>query len=71
MINIIQVQQLAQQTGEESVLLTASLEEGTLTQLGSEFGKVFLEGHDEIKSQFLGFCLKSNKSDNLSRYLSV
>lgn len=55
------VQQLAQQTGEESVLLTASLEEGTLTQLGSEFGKVFLEGHDEIKSQFLGFCLKRNQ----------
>ncbi|XP_060559255.1 zinc finger and BTB domain-containing protein 14-like [Ruditapes philippinarum] len=55
------VNQLAQQTGEESVLITASLEEGTLTQLGSEFGKTFLEGHDEIKSQFLGFCLKRNQ----------
>ncbi|XP_053387472.1 neurotrophin receptor-interacting factor homolog [Mercenaria mercenaria] len=55
------VLQLAQQTGEESVLITASLEEGTLSQLGSEFGKTFLEGHDEIKSQFLGFCLKRNQ----------
>lgn len=52
------VEQLSQQTGEESVLITASLEEGSLSYLGSEFGKVFLEGHDEFKSQFLGFCLK-------------
>lgn len=52
------VEQLAQQTGEESVLITASLEEGSLSYLGSEFGKVFLEGHDDFKSQFLGFCLK-------------
>lgn len=52
------VHQLADETGEESVLITASIEEGTLSQLGSEYGKVFLQGHEEIKSQFLGFCLK-------------
>ena len=56
---IPQVEQLAEYTGEESVLLTASVSDGSLTHLGSESGKVFLEDHDDIKSQFLGFCLKS------------
>ena len=53
-----QVDQLSDQTGEESVILTASVSDGTLSHLGTESGKVFLEGHEEIKSQFLGFCLK-------------
>ena len=55
----IQVEQLAEYTGEESILLTASVSDGSLSHLGSESGKVFLEDHDDIKSQFLGFCLKS------------
>ena len=55
----IKVQQLADQTGEESLLLTASLSEGSLSHLGSESGTVFLEDHEDIKSQFLRFCLKS------------
>lgn len=54
------VQQLADQIGEESVILTASVEDGTLSHLGSESGKDFLEGHEDIKSQFLGFCLKKH-----------
>ena len=55
----IQVEQLSHQTGEESVLLTASISDGTLSHLGSESGKVFLEKNDDFKSQFLGFCIKS------------
>ena len=64
----LQVQQLADQTGEESVILTASLSDGTLSHLGSESGKVFLEGHEDIKSQFLGFCLKSKLPFALDRH---
>ena len=54
-----QVQQLSDQVGEEAVLLTASVSDGSFSHLGSESGKVFVEDHDEIKSQFLGHCLKS------------
>ena len=54
-----QVEQLSETTGEESIILTASVSDGTLSHLGSESGKSFLDGHDEIKSQFLGFVLKS------------
>ena len=56
---MFQVEQLASHTGEESVILTASVAEGTLSHLGSDSGKVFLETNDDIKTQFLGFCLKS------------
>lgn len=52
------VEQLATTTDEESVILTASVADGTLSHLGSDSGKVFLEDHEDIKSQFLGFCLK-------------
>ena len=58
LLRLLQVEQLADHTGEESVLLTANVSDGSLMHLGSESGKVFLEDHDEIKSQFLGFCLK-------------
>ena len=54
-----QVEQLAEETGEESILLTASVTDGSLSHLGSESGKDFLDNHDDIKSQFLGFCLTS------------
>ena len=40
------------------MILTASVSDGTLCHLGSDSGKVFLEDHEDIKSQFLGFCLK-------------
>ena len=56
---LLQIEQLSDQTGEESIILTASINEGTLSHLGSNMGKGFFEGRDEIKSQFLGYCLKS------------
>ena len=52
------MEQLADHTGDESVLLTANVTDGSLSHMGSESGKVFLQDHEEIKSQFLGFCLK-------------
>jgi len=54
----LQVEQLAAHTDEESIILTASVADGTLSHIGSESGKSFLEDHDDVKSQFLGFCLK-------------
>ncbi|XP_060605284.1 uncharacterized protein LOC132757856 isoform X2 [Ruditapes philippinarum] len=54
------VEQLATSTEEESVILTASVADGTLSHLGSQLGKGFLEDHEDIKSQFLGFCLKNH-----------
>ncbi|XP_045161253.2 myoneurin-like isoform X2 [Mercenaria mercenaria] len=53
------MEQLSDQTGEESIILTASVHDGSLSHLGSSTGKGFLEGRDEIKAQFLGYCLKS------------
>ncbi|KAL4221330.1 hypothetical protein ACF0H5_019591 [Mactra antiquata] len=50
--------QLSTHTGEESIVLTASVHDGSLYHLGSEAGKGFLEGKDELKAEFLGFCLK-------------
>lgn len=52
------VEQLAEQTGEESIVLSASVEDGTLTHLGSASGNVFITGHDDFKKQFLGFCIQ-------------
>ena len=64
--HLIQVEQLSETTGEESILLTASVSDGSLSHLGSESGKNFLDGHDEIKSQFLGFVLKSKSQFTIS-----
>ena len=50
---------MAQHTDEESVILTASVADGTLSHLGSDSGKSFLDDYEDVKSQFLGFCLKS------------
>ncbi|KAL4238537.1 Zinc finger and BTB domain containing 24 [Mactra antiquata] len=63
------VEQLSEQTGEETVVLSANISEGTLSHLGSEYGKVFLEEEQAIKSKFLGFCLKRNlnKTSELSQ----
>lgn len=52
------VEQLAAHTDEESVILTASVSDGTLSHLGSDSGKGFLEEQEDVKTQFLGFCLK-------------
>ena len=53
-----QVEHLSAETDEESVILTASLTDGTLCHLGSSSGKDFLQGREEIKTQFLFHCLK-------------
>ena len=55
----LQIEQLSDQVGEEAVLLTASVTDGSSSHLGSQSGKVFAEDHAEIRSQFLGYCLKS------------
>ncbi|KAH3897374.1 zinc finger protein 436-like isoform X2 [Dreissena polymorpha] len=54
------IEQLASATNEESIILTASVADGTLSHLGSDAAKGFLEDHEDVKSQFLGFCLKSH-----------
>ena len=58
-IIFLQIEQLSDQVGEEAVLLTASVTDGSSSHLGSQSGKVFAEDHAEIRSQFLGYCLKS------------
>ena len=50
---------MAANTDEESIILTASVADGTLSHLGSDSAKGFLDDHDDVKSQFLGYCLKS------------
>ena len=52
------MEQLCDQTGEESIILTASISDGTLCHLGSNRGKNFLDGREELKSEFLNHCLK-------------
>lgn len=54
------VEQLAAHTDEESVLLTACISDGTLSHLGSTSGRSFLDDHEDVKSQFLGFCLNAH-----------
>lgn len=54
------LEQLSEHAGEESVILTACVHDGSLSQLGSNGSKGFLEGREEIKSQFLGHILKNH-----------
>ncbi|XP_052809031.1 zinc finger protein 37-like [Mya arenaria] len=53
--------QLSEIGGEDSVLLTASVENGTLTHLGSDVAESFLEDHDNIKTEFLDHCIKAKE----------
>ncbi|XP_045181759.2 uncharacterized protein LOC123540622 [Mercenaria mercenaria] len=65
------VEQLAASTDEESVILSANIADGTLSHLGSESGKVFLQDHEDIKSQFLRFCLKRHHNKRtIDRFLT-
>ncbi|XP_060564282.1 uncharacterized protein LOC132723562 [Ruditapes philippinarum] len=63
------VQQLALYTDEESVLLTACVGDGavTVSSLGSDIGKMFLGDHEDIKSQFISFCLKNHHNIPLQK----
>ncbi|XP_052764042.1 uncharacterized protein LOC128205975 isoform X3 [Mya arenaria] len=54
------IEQLALATNEESIILTASVADGTLSHLGSDSAKGFLQDHEDVKSQFLGYCLKTH-----------
>ncbi|XP_052764034.1 zinc finger protein 768-like isoform X3 [Mya arenaria] len=54
------IEQLAAATNEESIILTASVADGTLSHLGSDSAKGFLQDHEDVKSQFLGYCLKTH-----------
>lgn len=56
------VDQLSSYAEEESVMVTANVADGTLGQLGSPAGKQFLGDHEQLKSQFLGFCVKKMNS---------
>lgn len=56
------VQQLSEHAGEEAVILTANINDGMMSHFGSESGKVFIEDHHDLKSQFLQFCLKRHHS---------
>lgn len=53
------VEQLSKHGEEEAMLLTTSIVDGSFYQLGSAGAEGFLENRDEIKSQFLGYCLKN------------
>ena len=65
------MEQLSSETGEESVILTASLTDGTLCHLGSSRGKNFLHGREEITKQFLYHCLKGESIHYFTLYLLV
>ena len=60
LVSCSQVDQLSSYTDEETVILTASMSDGTLSHLGSDYGKIFLENNENVKSQFLKFCMKGN-----------
>ncbi|XP_045184059.2 uncharacterized protein LOC123542324 [Mercenaria mercenaria] len=54
------LQQLAE-SGEESVVLTANVLEGTADHLGSNRGAGFLEDHEQLQKQFLSYCAETRR----------
>ncbi|KAH3862043.1 uncharacterized protein LOC127866134 [Dreissena polymorpha] len=50
------IRQLETEAGEESLVLTASLKEGTLSTLGSNKGLHFLSARDDLKLNFFSYC---------------
>lgn len=55
------VKQLSEQADEESVFLCANVSRGTLSFLGSESARGFIQENDEMKKQFLGYCMKARQ----------
>ena len=51
----LQIEQLHDETGAESLFLMHSGKDGSLSHLGSYKGKRFLTEQNNIKSQFLGY----------------
>ncbi|KAH3875717.1 uncharacterized protein LOC127869463 [Dreissena polymorpha] len=54
------LQQLAE-SGEESVVLTANVTDGTADRLASHRGAGFLEDHEQLGSQFLAYCAETRR----------
>ncbi|KAK3590893.1 hypothetical protein CHS0354_020871 [Potamilus streckersoni] len=54
-------------TGEESVVLTASIHDDSATQLGSIHGKDFLQSQANLQGQFLCFCKDKLKGSKIPR----
>ena len=57
-LSMLKVEQLSEHGGEEAMLFTASVSDGTFHHLGSTATKGFLDSRDNLKSQFLGHCMK-------------
>ena len=53
------MEQLSAHAGEEAILLSASLDDGTLSHVGSKSGEIFINTHGQVREQFLGFCMRS------------
>lgn len=65
-----QIQLLVEQlceTGEETLILTANIHDGMVDQLGSNYGKQFVEVYDDFKAEFLGFCQKKDKKRKMDQ----
>lgn len=54
---MFQIEELATETGEESVILMANTSTGTTSCLSSSNAKHFIEAHNDIQSRFLTFCV--------------
>lgn len=57
------VEQLSEHVGEESVLLSANISEGTLSHVGTRAGKGFLTDNNDVKRQYLSYCLKRHQAE--------
>ncbi|XP_052774968.1 uncharacterized protein LOC128213361 isoform X2 [Mya arenaria] len=62
------VHQLEAEAGEETLVLTASLKEGTLSTLGSNKGLHFLHARDDLKLNFFSFCAQGTLDGHVDKY---
>lgn len=56
------LEQLSDHTGGESIVMTAGVNDGSLTYYGSTGGRGFLEDQEDLKSKYLAYCMKSHLS---------
>ncbi|KAL4218245.1 hypothetical protein ACF0H5_022981 [Mactra antiquata] len=54
------IEQLSSHSEEEFVLLSVNVSDGSMTHVGSQSGKSFIQDHEDIQSRFLRFCLQAN-----------
>jgi len=57
---LIQIKQLQSEGGEEVLVLSASVKEGSFSHLGSRKGLDFLYSRKDIKAQFFDYCISGN-----------